>query len=130
MQKKTRDYKISSFLDKKQLVNLKIKAIRSGVWFKVLRRIDRVLLDLTIRVVGNIRSVKLAKSILGLRRKLEDGKKSGFSNRLMRIGVPLAQKTSLTGQKLGNPLAKSWSYDSSFAVFLAVIHINDFKSSK
>ena len=50
------------FLDKKQLVNLKTKAMRSGAWFKALQRIDRVLFDLTIRVVDTIRSAKLAKS--------------------------------------------------------------------
>ena len=53
----------SYFLDKKQLVNLKTKAMRSGAWFKALQRIDRVLFDLTIRVVDNIRSAKLVKSI-------------------------------------------------------------------
>jgi hypothetical protein len=36
------------FLDKKLLVNLKTKAMRSGVWFKALQRIDRVLFDLTM----------------------------------------------------------------------------------
>jgi len=53
----------SVFINKKQLVNLKTKAMRSGAWFKALQRIDRVLFDLTIRVVDNIRSSTLAKSI-------------------------------------------------------------------
>jgi len=112
------------FPDRKQLVNLKTKAMRSGAWFKVLQRIDRVLLDLTIRVVGNIRSATLAKSILALTRKLEDAMKGSFSSRLREIGLPLAQKISLTAQKLGNIYASGWVFDSSFAVFLAVMHMN------
>ena len=118
------------FPDRKQLVNLKTKAMRSGAWFKVLQRIDRVLFDLTIRVVGNIRSAKLAKSILALARKLEDAIKSSFSSRLREIGLPLAQKISFMAQKLGNISAGGWVFDSSFAVFLAVMHVNNVKMFK
>jgi hypothetical protein len=112
------------FLDKKRLVNLKTKAVRSGAWFKMLPRIDRVLLDLTIGVVDNIRSAKLAKSILTVARKLEDVVKSSFSSRLRKIGLILAQKISLAAQKLGNISASEWVFDSSFADFLAVMHLN------
>jgi hypothetical protein len=118
------------FLDKKQLVSLKSKAMRSGAWFKALQRIDRVLFDLTIRVVDTIRSAKLAKSIAMLTRKLECVKKSSCSSRLRDIGMPLAQKISFTAQRLGNISACGWIFDSSFAVFLAVMHINNVKMFK
>ncbi len=118
---------IFRFLDKKQLVNLKTRAMRSGAWFKALQRIDRVLFDLTIKVVDNIRSPKLAKSIQALTKKLEEAIKSDFSSRLRTIGLPLAQKISLTAQKLGNISAGGWAVDSSFAIFLAVMHVNDVK---
>lgn len=116
-----------SFLNKKQLVNLKTKAMRSGAWFKALQRIDRVLFDLTIRVVDNIRSAKLAKSILVITRKLENAMKGSFSIRLREIGLSLAQKISLMAQKLGNTSARSWAFDSSFVTFLAVMQINNGK---
>ena len=118
------------FLEKKQLVNLKTRAMRSGAWFRALQRIDRVLFDLTIRVVDTIRSAKLAKSIALLARKLEDAIESGFSSRLRAIGFPLAQKISLTAQKLGNISASSWAFDSSFAIFLAVMYIHNVKIFK
>ena len=60
------------FLSKNRLRELKTKAMRSCAWFKALHRIDRALFDLTIRVVDNIRSVKLTKSIALLTGKLED----------------------------------------------------------
>jgi len=112
------------FLNKEQLVSLKTKAMRSGAWFKALQRIDRVLFDLTLRVVDTIRSAKLAKSIAVLARKLEDAVKSSFSSRLREIGLPLAQKVSFMAQKLGNVSAIDWAFDSSFAIFLAVMHMN------
>ena len=122
--------RVSRLFEIKQLVNLKTKAIRSGVWFKALQRIDRVLFDLTIRVVDNIRSAKLARSMLVFTRKLEEAMESNFSIQLRKIGLPLAQKISFTAQKLGHVSAGDWIFDSSFAVFLALMHINDFKAFK
>jgi hypothetical protein len=118
------------FLKRKHLTDLKIKAMRSGAWFKVIQRIDRVLFDLTIRVVDNIRSSQLAKSILVITRKLENAMKSSFSIRLTEIGLYLAQKISFTAQKLGNLSTISWVFDSSFVTFLAVMHINNVKISR
>jgi hypothetical protein len=51
--------------------------------------------------------------------------KSGFSRRVQEIGLSLAKKISLAGQKIGNFSAIGWAFDSSFAVFLAVMHINN-----
>ena len=115
------------FFDKKQLANLKTKAMRSGLWFKALQRMDRVLFDLTISVVETIRSAKLAKCIAALISKLECRLKSRFSNRLSEIGLPLAKKLSSTAQKLGNISADGWVFDSALAVFLAVMYVNNAK---
>jgi ribosome maturation protein Sdo1 len=121
----------SNFLDKRKLIALKRKAIRSGAWFKTLKRIDRALIDLTIKVVELIKSETLTKSILSLTRKLEDTlKNNNFSARLREIGLPLAQKISNIAQKLGNLYAATWAFDSSFAAFLAVIHTNNLKVFK
>ena len=48
------------FFDRAQLVKLMLRALRAGVWFRALRRIDRVLIELTIRVADSVRSVTLA----------------------------------------------------------------------
>lgn len=111
--------------DKKQLLSLKTRAMRSGAWFRALKRIDRVLIDLTIKVVDNIRSPSLAKSILMLADKLENVMKSSFTRRLEKIGSSLAQKISLNAQKIGHPSARSWASDTAFAIFLAVMQINN-----
>jgi len=116
------------FLDSAQLLKLKLKAMRSGAWFRALRRIDRVLIDLTIKVACNVRSVILAKSILAVARKLEGIMESGFSRALREVGFQRARKLSLVAQEWGNLSANEWSSDPSFAIFLAVLSINEPKT--
>jgi hypothetical protein len=115
----------SIFLNKKQLIKLRLKAIRAGVWFRALPRIDRVLVDLTIKVASTVRSVILAKSILTIIRKLEELLESRLLRVLRKVGAPLAQKLSLVAQRWGNMSAKNWPSDKSFVNYLAVIHINE-----
>ena len=114
----------SSFLNRTQLIKLKFKAMRAGVWFKALPMIDRVLVDLTIKVTENIRSISLAKSILTVVGKLEGLLESSVLKSLRSVGRQLAEKLSLIAQKWGNVSAKNWATDSSFAFFLAVMHTN------
>ncbi len=130
MLKATLNCKCSSFLNKKQLLNLKKKAVRSGAWFKALQRIDRVLFDLTIKLVVNIRSSKLAKSMLMLAGKLENSMKGSFSIRLKKIGLTIAQKISSIAQRLGNTSAVTWAVDASFISFVGTMEINNTKVFK
>jgi hypothetical protein len=109
--------------NKKQLLVVKAKAMRSGVWFKALKRIDRVLLDLTINVIDNIRSAKLAKSVSEILEKLGNAVKD-FSSRFYEAGLPLAKKLSTVCQKIGALSANSWVHDSSFIKFLGVLQVN------
>ena len=118
------------FLERAQLAKLKLKAMRSGVWFRALRRIDRALIDLTIKVASTVRSATLARSILALARKLEGIMESSFSRVINEVGFPLAQKISALAQKWGSTSARIWASDSSFAHFLAVMHINEPKTFK
>ena len=120
----------SSLLNKNQLVKLRLKAIRAGVWFKTLPRIDRVLVDLTIRVASSIRSVTLAKNVLAVIKKLEGIMESHLLRAFRGIAIELAQKLSLIAQKWGNLYATNWTSDTSFISFLAVMHINEPKTFK
>jgi hypothetical protein len=112
------------FLDRSQLVKIKLKAMRAGVWFKALPRIDRVLIDLTIKVVDNIRSTSLAKCIFSVARKLEGLLESKFSRAIREIGFPLACKLSSFAQKWGNRSAQDWAKDMRFVRYLAVMKLN------
>lgn len=115
----------SNLFDKRLLKKVRLKAMRSGAWFSALQRIDRVLIDLTIRVAHNIRSTTLAKNILIIIKKLEENMCWGLSRALRTIGIFFVRKLSFLAQLWGNTSAKKWVYDLSFLRFLAVMHIND-----
>jgi hypothetical protein len=121
----------SNFIEKTQLVKLKMKAMRAGAWFRNLRRIDRVLIDLTIMVAHNsIRSPALAEGILAVITKLEVLLESNLSKITREVGFPLARKVSSIAEQWGNSSASIWRSDRSFAAFLAVLSINENNLSK
>jgi hypothetical protein len=112
------------FLQKTQLLKLKMKAIRSGVWFKALPKIDRALVDLTIKVAGNVRSFVLAKSIMIIMRKLESLMESKFLRAIREIGFVNARRLGIIAQEWGNAKARNWASDEGFARFLSVMALN------
>ncbi len=112
------------FLEKAELLKLRTKAMRSGIWFKALQRIDRVLVNLTITVASNIRSQTLAKSILIITRKLHELLENKLSNTMKSIGFPMAKKLSMFAQKWGNRKAQEWQRDLSFVRYLAIMKLN------
>jgi len=112
-------------LRRERLLKLKLKAIRRRVWFRALSRIDRVLVDLTIRVVDVVHSSRLAEALFSVVKKLEDGLEGRVSRATKEVGFSLARKLSLLAQKWGNNLARNWMSDMSFAKFLAIMYINN-----
>jgi hypothetical protein len=122
---KTPQEKTSRFVEITNLMKLRVKAMRSGVWFRALNRIDRVLFNLTIKVTnGNIRSSSLLSRLLTVTTKLEGLLESKLSRATKEIGFPLACKLSLLAQKWGNKLAQTWPQDMEFARYLAVMKLN------
>jgi hypothetical protein len=111
-------------LDLIRLRDLKHAAMRSGLWFKALRRIDRVLVDVTVRVGKSVHSAALAMALYSVMEKLESASESRVWNVVRRIGFPLARRISVMAQKWGNDYARKWASDESFAKFLAIMHIN------
>ena len=54
-----------SCLSTKDLSEAKKSALRRGVWFRSLSRVERGIIDLTVRYVDNVKSSKLAKVLAG-----------------------------------------------------------------
>ena len=111
-------------VDRAQLIKMKLRAIRAGVWFRALPRIDRVLIDLTIKVAHSIRSTTLASSILSVAKKLEGLFESKLTRAIRDIGLSLTTKLSLIAQNWGNKTAEAWDSDLNFARYLAVMKLN------
>jgi hypothetical protein len=115
----------SGFLEKSQLQKLRLRAMRAGVWFRSLPRIDRVLVDLTIKVAGSVRSFTLAENILAVVRKLEGVMESRFLRAVREVGSPLARRLGLIAQGWGNRAAAGWAADEDFARYLAAMSFNE-----
>jgi hypothetical protein len=113
-----------SVLSRVGLFKLRSKAIRSGAWFRTLRRIDRALIDLTLEVADRIRSKTLGKTLLTLVARRECALVNQVSCSVNGIGFVLARKLAVLGQKLGNPSALAWATSITFARFLAMMHGN------
>ena len=110
--------------EREKLRLLKLKAKRTGVWFKALTNLDRILIDLVIKVVDGVRSVKLAMSLSTVVGKLEEALENRISRIIRTIGLPLACKIVSLAKKWGNSSAEKWLSDISFARFLAIMHLN------
>jgi hypothetical protein len=119
----------SIFLEKTNLMKLRSKALRSGLWFRALTRIDRVLVDLTIKVMKTeIRSCHLINRVLSVTSKLEALLENKLSRTTKNIGIPLACKLKCLAESWGNRLACAWN-TQEFARFLAVLKLNAAQNS-
>jgi len=114
----------ANFLERPQLVKLKLRAMRAGVWFRGLSRIDRVLVDLTIQVAECVRSPHLATSLLAVAGKLEMLLESKLKRAVREFGLALASKLSVLAQSWGYKAAVGWASDEGFARYWAVMKLN------
>ncbi len=112
------------FLKRCDLVRLKCKALRRGVWFKILSKIERSLIDLAIVTVRKVRSFVLARSVAVVVKKLVDTVETELQRQIQTIGFPLARKLSRIAQSWGNASAFHWASDLGFARFLAVCAVS------
>jgi len=111
-------------LTRNELVNLRAKAIRRGIWFKVLSKTERACIELTIKIVDKVRSHFLAQVLASIIRKLLGAMKSRIVQAMEEIGCPIAQKLSQIALNWGNISATLWMGDYSFIKYLTVMHMN------
>ena len=105
-------------------MKIKVRAQRRKVWFKALSRVERGIIDLTIRCVERIRSYALMKTVLAIVDKLLRTLEEGYLKRVERIGREIAQKICEIACKWGNHHALVWKYDVNFVKFLGVNAVN------
>ena len=103
------------------LAEAKKSALRRGVWFRTLSRLERGVIDLTVRYVDSIKSTKLAQVVTAIIGKLQHAMESSLDSLVRTIGLPLAQKISNIAVSWGNHLAALWAEDRAFARFLIII---------
>jgi len=89
-------------LSRDELVRVRTSAFRRKIWFRVLTRTERALIDLTIKVVERIRSHLLARVLAYPVRKLLEAMKGEVLRLMGAVGRDLAQRLSRIAQGWGN----------------------------
>jgi len=111
-------------LGKNELAKMRAKAMRRGVWFRVLTRAERAQMELTMKIVKRIRSFLLAKVVASIMKKLLDAMESRVARLMREVGQNLARKLSETAQNWGNKSARQWIADPGFVQYLTINYIN------
>jgi len=111
-------------LTKDELTKIKVRAIRRGVWFRVLSRVERASIDLTIKIVKKVRSLLLARVLASIVKKLLDAMESKVARLMREIGQALAKKLTRIAQNWGNKLANQWVTDPGFVQYLTINYMN------
>jgi len=101
-----------------RLDQLRIKALRQGVWFQVLTDVERGIVRLTLRCMNKIRSSLLYRTLTHITAKLVEAMQ--FTRRLEQLGRPIAALMSQVATRWGNRQAEEWSEDQSFIQFLGL----------
>jgi len=111
-----------------RLLELKKRSLRRGIWFRVLNRLERAQVDLTVRVVETVRSSLLARILNSIMDKLSQALESRVSTLIKSAGFPTALRLSRIARSWGYESAEEWVGDSEFARFLAILHLNSVSS--
>src|SRR5713226_3119284 len=93
------------------LVGLKTRGLRRRLWYCTLSRIERGLVDLTIRWVDKVRSGRLAETLVRILAKLAMALETGMGRVLAR-GRMLAVRASELAVGWGNGAAFYWRFEA------------------
>ena len=109
---------------KQDLVRIRSRALRTRVWFRALSKVERAIVDLTIKCVEKVRSNVLARTISTIVNKLLEFLEEDFMTRAERIGCKIAEKLCTISERWGNKACSTWKRDKSFVKFLGVNALN------
>jgi hypothetical protein len=111
-------------LMRSEIIKVKTRALRRGVWFRVLTRVERACIDLTIMVVERVRSRLLQKVLFFVIEKLEKAMESQVQRLMHEIGNNIAKNMSQIAKTWGNESAVKWVEDSGFILYLTITYLN------
>ena len=111
------------------LILIRRKALRRNVWFSTLSKLERSIVNLTIRCVDKIKSANLALAIGRIVCRVSKAFKSIFLKRVEKVGTDLAEKLVEIAVSWGYLDASNWRTDSSFIRCLGVNALNNNVSS-
>ena len=107
------------------LIGIKTRGLRRRVWYRVLDRMERGLVDLTIRWVDKVRSGRMTETLMRILAKLAQALETGMG-KVLGKGRILAARASELAVKWGNVSAYSWRYEQGFcrALGLGIVRLS------
>src|SRR4030067_2352129 len=113
-----------ALLTRGEMLKVKTKALRRGVWFRALAKTERACMDLAIIVVERFRSRLLLKVLFSLMKKLEESMESQVQRLMREVGCGMAKKLSAIALEWGHESAHSWVRDPGFIQYLVITEMN------
>src|SRR3989441_12484412 len=107
------EYFLKGPITREILVGLKIRGLRMRVWFWALDRMERGLVDLTIRWVDKVRSGRMTETLMRILEKLRQALQTGMG-RILGRGRILATRASSLAVGWGNGSAFYWRFEQAF----------------
>jgi hypothetical protein len=104
---------------------VKGRALRKRIWFQVCNKLERGIMDLTIRCVDRVKSSRLALVLGRLVCKILKACRSIFLMRVTRTGQDLAEGLSRIAISWGMDQATGWKQDKEFIRYLGVNAVNN-----
>ncbi len=92
---------------------MKTRGLRRRVWYRALDRIERGLVDLTIRWVDKVRSGRMTETLMRILEKLAQAMETGMG-RVLGRGRILAARASAIAVGWGNGSAFYWRFEQAF----------------
>jgi hypothetical protein len=105
------------------LLKIKHKAIRLKAWYK-LNNIERTIIDLTIKCVDKVKSIKLKNVILKILNKIKEAIENNFLNKIYENGLKEVVKIIKIAYSWGNKNSLKWIKDKSYIFYLGMKNIN------
>jgi len=94
------------------------------MWFRALDRVERAIIDLTIKCVEKVRSSVLAGTISAIVGKILQCLEEGFMIRAERVGHEIVDRLCALGERWGNQACVAWKCEKCFIRFLGVNALN------
>lgn len=111
---------MDALMTKQNLMKIKARALRTRVWFRVLSKVERAIVDLTIKCVERIKSQILMETICGIISKILQAHQLKFLARAESVGRQIAEQLSIIAERWGNKSCSSWKHDLSFVRLLGI----------
>jgi hypothetical protein len=103
------------------LYDLRIKALKKGIWYKTTSRLERGIINLSIKILDKVKSSALGIEIVNIVANLKKMLKSPFLKHMETYGIKQASKIAEYASILGYNGAKSLFHDNDYVRYITLL---------